>query len=73
MRPEDVCELTGVADPRISPDGARVAYQVWWIDKDANEYRGAVWVARIDGSEEARQFTSGERRDGMPRWSSDGR
>ena len=73
MRPEDVCELTGVADPRISPDGARVAYQVWWIDKDANEYRGAVWVARIDGSEEARQFTSGERRDGMPRWSPDGR
>ena len=73
MRPEDVYELTGVADPRISPDGARVAYQVWWIDKDANEYRGAVWVARLDGSVEPRQFTSGDRRDGMPRWSPDGR
>jgi len=73
MRPKDVYELTGVADPRLSPDGSRVAYQVWSIDKDANEYRGAIWVAPIDGSEEPRAFTSGEKRDGLPRWSPDGR
>ena len=73
MRPEDVYELTGVGDPRISPDGTRVAYSVWWIDKDENDYRGAVWVAKVDGSEEPRRFTFGERRDGMPRWSPDGR
>jgi len=73
MRPEDVYELTGAADPRISPDGTRVAYQVWWIDKDANDYRGAIWVASIDGSDEPRRFTFGPRRDGMPRWSPDGR
>ncbi|MGH2933332.1 MAG: prolyl oligopeptidase family serine peptidase [Gaiellaceae bacterium] len=73
MRPEDVYELRGVADPRISPDGARVAYQVSSIDKESNEYRGRIWVAPMDGSEEPRPFTSGERRDGMPRWSPDGR
>ena len=73
MRPEDVYELTGVADPRISPDGKRVAYQVWSIDKDSNQYRGAIWVAAVDGSEEPRQFTSGEKRDASPRWSPDGR
>jgi len=73
MRPEDVYELTGVADPRISPDGTRVAYQVWSIDKDKNDYRGAIWIARLDGSEEPEQFTSGDRRDGVPRWSPDGR
>src|SRR5258708_7857350 len=73
MRPEDVYELTGVADPRISPDGAHVAYHVWSIDKDTNQYRGAIWVAPLDGSEEPRQFTSGEKRDGSPRWSPDGR
>jgi dipeptidyl aminopeptidase/acylaminoacyl peptidase len=73
MRPEDVYELTGVADPRLSPDRTRVAYQVWSLDKDKNEYRGAIWVAPVDGSDEQRQFTSGERRDGMPRWSPDGR
>ena len=73
MRPEDVYGLTGVADPRISPDGARVAYVVWSIDRETNEYRGTIWVAPMDGSEEPRPFTAGERRDGMPRWSPDGR
>ncbi|HXH97941.1 MAG TPA: S9 family peptidase [Gaiellaceae bacterium] len=73
MLPEDVFELTGVADPRISPDGSRVAYQVWWIDRESNEYRGAIWVAPLDGSGEPRRFTSGERRDGSPHWSPDGR
>jgi dipeptidyl aminopeptidase/acylaminoacyl peptidase len=73
VRPDDVYALTGVADPRISPDGSRVAYTVWWIDDEANEYRGAIWVTPPDGSGEPRQFTSGERRDGSPRWSPDGR
>jgi len=73
VRPEDVYALTGVADPRISPDGTRVAYSVWSIDRDANEYRGAIWIAPLDGSSEPRRFTSGERRDGSPRWSPDGR
>ncbi len=73
MRPEDVYELTGVADPRISPDGTRVAYQVWTIDKEKNDYRGAIWIAPFDGSAEPEQFTSGDRRDGLPRWSPDGR
>jgi len=73
MRPRDVYALTGAADPRISPDGTRVAYQVWSIDEDANDYRGAIWVAPLDGSAEPRSFTSGERRDAMPRWSPDGR
>ena len=73
MQPEDVYELTGVADPRLSPDGSRVAYQVWSIDREANEYRGAIWVARVDGSEEPQRFTSGERSDSNPLWSPDGK
>src|ERR1700740_1717857 len=73
MRPSDVYGLTGAADPRISPDGTRVAYQIWWIDEDANEYRGAIWTVPLDGAEEPRLFTSGERRDAMPRWPPDGR
>jgi dipeptidyl aminopeptidase/acylaminoacyl peptidase len=73
MRPEDVYRLTGVAGPRISPDGTRVAYQVWWVGEEANEYRGAIWVAPLDGSAEPRRFTAGDKRDGSPRWSPDGR
>jgi dipeptidyl aminopeptidase/acylaminoacyl peptidase len=72
MRPEDVYLLTGVANPRISPDGTRVAYEVWWVDEEENEYRGAVWVASLDGSAEPRRFTAGEKRDGSPRWSPNG-
>src|SRR5579862_7368698 len=73
MRAEDVYDLTGVGDPRISPDGSRAAYSVWSIDREANEYRAAIWVAALDGSGEPRRFTSGERRDGTPCWSPDGR
>jgi dipeptidyl aminopeptidase/acylaminoacyl peptidase len=72
MRPEDVYALTSVSEPRISPDGRRVAYVVNRIDREANAYRGAIWIAPLDASEEPRQFTSGERRDGSPRWSPDG-
>jgi dipeptidyl aminopeptidase/acylaminoacyl peptidase len=73
MQPEDVYELTGVGDPRISPDGGRVAYVVTGADREASEYRSAIWVVPLDGSGEPRRFTSGEKRDGSPRWSPDGR
>src|SRR3954452_23959884 len=73
MKPEDVYALTSVGDPRISPDGRRVAYVVSRTDEEANTYRTAIWVASLDRSEEPRQFTSGERNDGSPRWSPDGR
>ena len=72
MQPEDVYELVNAGDPRISPDGSRVAFVVTEIDRESNEYRGAVWVAPLDGSAEPRPFTSGERRDTTPRWSPDG-
>src|SRR5919202_120631 len=72
MSPQDVYELTGVADPRISADGRLVAYTVYGVDKDANEYRRAIWVAPLDGSEEPRRFTWGDKQDGDPRWSPDG-
>jgi dipeptidyl aminopeptidase/acylaminoacyl peptidase len=73
MQPEDVYALTSVSEPRISPDSRHVAYVVNRIDRDANAYRSAIWVAPLDGADEPRQLTSGERRDGSPRWSPDGR
>jgi dipeptidyl aminopeptidase/acylaminoacyl peptidase len=72
MRPEDVYALTSAGDPRLSPDGRRVAYVVTRIDRAANAYRSAIWIAPLDGSEEPRQLTSGERSDDSPRWSPDG-
>ncbi|HMC37710.1 MAG TPA: S9 family peptidase, partial [Actinomycetota bacterium] len=72
MTPEDVYQMTGAADPRLSPDGRTVAFTVWRVDKDANEYRSAIWLVAADGTGAPRQFTSGERRDALPRWSPDG-
>ena len=73
MQPDDVYELTGAGDPRISPDGSRVAYVVAYDRPRESEYRSAIWVAPLDGAGEPRRFTSGEKRDGSPRWSPDGR
>src|ERR671936_2209845 len=72
MAPEDVYELTGVADPRLHPDGRYVAYVQWRIDREANDYRSAIWVAAVDGSEPPRRLTAGGRRDSSPRRSPQG-
>jgi dipeptidyl aminopeptidase/acylaminoacyl peptidase len=71
MKPEDVFQLTGVGDPRVRPGGQDVAYVVWSIDGEANEYRTSIWLARTDGSEPPRPFTTGKQ-DAQPRWSPDG-
>lgn len=73
MSPSDVYELTGVSDPRVSPDGSTVAFVITWIDRDASEYRSNIWLAPVDGAATARQLTFGEKRDADPRWSPDGR
>ena len=73
MRPPDVYELTSASDPRVSPDGRLIAYVVTRIDRAESAYRSSIWVVPVDGSEEPRQFTSGERSDGSPRWSPDGK
>src|SRR5437588_12502058 len=72
MTPEDVYELVSVSDPRVSPDGAVVAYVVTTVDRDESKYLSAVWVVPVDGSESPRQFTFGPRNDTSPRWAPDG-
>lgn len=72
MVPEDVYELTWAGDPRISPDGKTVAFVVSRIDREANEYRSAIYLAPIDRSTPPRRLTAGEKQDAAPRWSPDG-
>jgi dipeptidyl aminopeptidase/acylaminoacyl peptidase len=71
MRPSDVYKLTGVSDPRISPDGSEVAYVSWRVDAEENSYPSAIWVIGADG--EHRRITEGVKSDRGPRWSPDGR
>lgn len=72
MAPEDVYELTGVSDPRLSPDSGTVAYVLWSIDRKVAEYRSSIWLVPVDRSSPPRQFTSGSKRDASPRWAPDG-
>jgi dipeptidyl aminopeptidase/acylaminoacyl peptidase len=72
MVPDDVYRLSGASDPRLDPSGRTVAFPIWSIDGESNEYRSNIWLAPVDGSEPPRRFTTGERRDGTPRWSPDG-
>ncbi len=72
MVPADVYELAWAGDPRISPDGRTVAFVVTRIDKEQNDYRSAIYLAAADRSTPPRRLTSGEKRDGSPRWSPDG-
>jgi len=72
MQPDDVYRLTGAGDPRLSPDGATVAYVTAWTD-EAHEPRSAIWTVAADGSASPRRLTFGGMRDASPRWSPDGR
>jgi dipeptidyl aminopeptidase/acylaminoacyl peptidase len=69
MQPQDVFRLTGVSDPRLSPDATAIAYTVWRADRESNSYPTAIHINDAKGS---RQLTDGEKSDGQPRWSPDG-
>jgi dipeptidyl aminopeptidase/acylaminoacyl peptidase len=70
--PEDLYELRWASDPRVSPQGRTALVVENWIDSEANEYRSAIWLAALDGSDAPRRFTAGTKADADPRWSPDG-
>jgi dipeptidyl aminopeptidase/acylaminoacyl peptidase len=72
MVPEDLFELAWAGDPRLSPDGKVVAFVVWGLDREQNDYRSAIWLSPLDGSSPPRQLTAGRKQDAEPRWSPDG-
>ncbi len=70
MVEQDLYRFVWVADPQISPDGARVAFVRVTTDSAADEYRTSIWLAETAGGV-PRPLTAGPR-DGQPRWSPDG-
>lgn len=60
------------AEPRISPDGAQVAFCVQRVERETEKKYTNLWLAAADGAR-LRQFTHGKWADTMPRWSPDGR
>ena len=68
----DLGRLQLVGDPRVSPDGSRIAYVLTTIHEDENEYRSTIWCVDSDGEGESRQLTAGPKKDTAPAWSPDG-
>ena len=71
MRPDDLLKISFVSDPRISPDGRRVAFVVTTLSQERDEYLSNIWIADTGGGA-PRRFTAGPVRDTAPRWSPDG-
>jgi dipeptidyl aminopeptidase/acylaminoacyl peptidase len=68
----DMLAMDRISDPRVSADGARVAFTVRVTDMEANRGRNDVWLAALDGSG-TRRLTSHEASDTQARWAADGR
>lgn len=71
MTSEDLFLFQLVSDPRPSPDGSTIAFVVTRLDRDADDYRAAIWLVAADGGIPS-QLTNGAARDSSPRWSPDG-
>jgi dipeptidyl aminopeptidase/acylaminoacyl peptidase len=70
----DLMKIAVVSNPRISPDGTRVAYTVTEtkMEKD-KEWKNVteVWVVPISGGK-SQQYTRGDKSASAPEWSPDG-
>ncbi|HEY4025407.1 MAG TPA: serine hydrolase, partial [Candidatus Dormibacteraeota bacterium] len=69
---DDVHRFRAAADPRLSPDGRRVAFVISTPDEQQDRDVSHVWVVPTEGGEPA-QWTHGESGETSPRWSPDGR
>jgi dipeptidyl aminopeptidase/acylaminoacyl peptidase len=69
---DDLFTLRDVGDPRISPDGAWVAYTVRGLDAKEDTSDTDVWMVPFAGGEPLR-LTSSKKGESSPRWSPDNR
>ena len=72
LKPDDIFELKEVSDPRISPDGRSVAYEVTSLVKDRDDSDTDIWLAPLAGGESLR-LTATTFPESSPRFSPDGR
>lgn len=70
LEAKDLYRLRLISDPKIAPEGNRVAFVLKQMSEEKNDYVSNVYVVSRDG--EVVQFTNGDK-DSSPRWSPDGK
>jgi dipeptidyl aminopeptidase/acylaminoacyl peptidase len=69
---EELARVQRIGAFSVSPDGREVAFAVSTPDVEANASRSAIWIVPAGGGE-PRRMTSGDKLDGDPKFSPDGR
>lgn len=72
LQPDDVFELKTVGDPRISPDGAWVAYTVTTLDRKEDASDTDIYMVSTSGGQPIK-LTGSKKPETSPRWSPDGK
>src|SRR5512145_1046177 len=68
----DYYRLTVVTNPKLSPDGRRIAFVVTTVVEDKDRRHNEIWVAPTDGSGTPFRYTSPSTEASSPSWSPDG-
>jgi dipeptidyl aminopeptidase/acylaminoacyl peptidase len=68
---KDLFDFVWVANPQVSPDGARVAFTRVTVDEKRTGYETSIWIAATSAKESPVRMTNGKH-DAQPRWSPDG-
>src|SRR5579862_8008351 len=69
---KDIFDFVWVANPQLSPDGARVAFTRVTVDEKRTGYETSIWAVSTAGNEAPIRMTNGNH-DGQPRWAPDGK
>jgi dipeptidyl aminopeptidase/acylaminoacyl peptidase len=64
--------MAPVADPQISPDGAKVLFTYSEVNMEEDKYDTQIWLLDLQEKRQ-RQFTFGKESSSNPRWSPDGK
>ena len=68
----DVYRLSSISSPKVSPDGAWVAYVLSSVDTAKNRRNADIWMVSWDGQQSV-QLTSSPDGESQPQWSPDGK
>ena len=68
---EDYFAFETLGDPRFSPDGSTIAFQVTTVDQKQNRRRSEIRTVRLNGSVET-VLTTAPQSSTSPRWKPDG-